>query len=163
MPSDPQHDPAARGGVPDAKRAEIGLCLLLAAADGEVSDAEVGALSSRFGALLGDMVSPLVLHEVLAKEMALLDAIGPDDYMAKLADRIPPADRARALESALRVACADGLSAEERDAFREAAAALGLGDAQTTLMIARETRRPSEPAWSAAAPPALPDPASREE
>lgn len=142
--------------VTDAQRAEIGLCLLLACADGEVSDAEVGALSARFGALMGELVSPFVMHEVLLSEMASLDAIGPDDFVAGIAARLPPPDRARALENALRVALADGLSDHERDSFREAAGALGLPEAQATAMLARASRFESDvPPWSAKTPPEL--------
>ncbi len=135
--------------IPDEKAAEIGLCLLLASADGVVSDAEVGALSARLGALLGDLVSPLVMHEVLATEMASLDEIGPDDYVASLVRRLPEPSRSRALRNALRVAHADGLSDDERVAFREAAVAMGLGDARISAMLASEGRYESDvPAWS---------------
>lgn len=135
--------------IPDEKSAEIGLCLLLASADGVVSDAEVGALSARLGALLGDLVSPLVMHEVLAAEMASLDEIGPDDYVASLVRRLPEPGRPRALRNALRVAHADGLSDDEREAFREAAVAMGLGEGRIAAMLASEGRYESDvPPWS---------------
>lgn len=143
--------------VTDAHRAEIGLCLLFACADGDVSDPEVGALSARFGALLGELVSPFLMHEVLLSEMAELDALGPDEYVAGIAARLPSASRTPALENALRVALADGLSEHEKQSFREAAAALGLPAARAEAMLARAARLGSDvPPWSAAAPPELP-------
>jgi tellurite resistance protein len=142
--------------VPRARRAEIGLCLLLACADGEISDAEVGALSAEVGALLGDLVSPYLMHEILLVEMASLDAIGPDDYMASLAERLPEGgpDRARALANALRVAVADGLSDDERQSFREAATALGFEAAYAENVLAKALSSRSDlPPWSASEPP----------
>ena len=74
-----------------AKRAEIGLCLMLAAADGEVSDAEVGALSTRLGKLLGDNVTARTRLTVPARPSA-----GPP--RAHVRDRrvVPVARRGRA-------------------------------------------------------------------
>ncbi len=155
MPPESQSKQRARTDVADEKRAEIGLCLLLASADGEFSDAEVGALADRLGALLGELVSPLVLADVLAAEMASLDTKGPDDYVAALATRIPPGSRSRALRNALRVAHADGLSADEREAFREAAVALGLDEPRIVAMLETEGRYESDvPPWSPGEPPA---------
>lgn len=140
--------------VPEAKRAEIGLCLMLACADGQVSDAEVGALSARVGALLGELVSPFLMHEILLAEMASLDAIGPDDYLASLAARLPEDARPHALENALRVALADGLTEDERTSFLEAASALGLDETRARAMLARlGTFQSDVPPWSAAEPP----------
>lgn len=149
-------DESDDGGVTLERRAEIGLCLLLACADGEISDAEVGALSAEVGALLGDLVSPYVMHEVLLAEMASLDAIGPDDYVASLAERLPRTGpvRARALANALRVAASDGLTDDERLSFREAAAALGFDAAYAESALATVTSSPSDlPSWSASEPP----------
>lgn len=117
------------------KRAEIGLCLMLAAADGEVSEAEIGALSSRLGRLLGDDVVFTQLEDVLSAEMRALDDLGPDAYIATLVARLPAEARMPALRSALGVAFADGLAPEEEQTFREVASALGVDTLETDALL----------------------------
>jgi uncharacterized tellurite resistance protein B-like protein len=122
-----------------SKRAEIGLCLMLAAADGVVSDAEVQALSSRLGRLLGEQVGAERLEDVVSAELEALDDLGPDGYITTLVERLPPASRLSALRAALSVACADGLAPEEEAAFREAAAALSVDELEVDAMLDRLT------------------------
>jgi tellurite resistance protein len=118
-----------------SKRAEIGLCLMLAAADGEVSDAEVGALSTRLGKLLGDNVTARTIDTYITTEIRALDDLGPDGYIATLVERLPEPQRMPALRSALGVAFADGLAPEEEDTFREVASALGVDKLETDAML----------------------------
>jgi tellurite resistance protein len=131
-----------------AKRAEIGLCLMLAAADGEISAAEIGALSTRLGRLLGDDVGARLLTSVIESEIQALDDLGPDAYIATLVARLPEAARMPTLRSALGVAFADGLAPEEEETFREVAAALGVDSLEADSMLelvplSQKTRRPS--------------------
>src|SRR5688572_1849304 len=118
-----------------AKRAEIGLCLMLAAADGEVSEAEIGALSTRLGKLLGDNVNARTIESLITMEIRALDDLGPDEYIATLVDRLPQPQRMPALRSALGVAFADGLAPEEEETFREVASALGVDQLETDAML----------------------------
>jgi uncharacterized tellurite resistance protein B-like protein len=111
--------------MPDASaNAEVGLCLLLAAADGEISDAELGALTTRLGRLLGDDFPLGELEGLLEGEMSAISDLGVDEYVVRLPARIAPDRRVEALRSACEVACADGLSPEEDDLLRAAARAL---------------------------------------
>ena len=119
----------------ETKRAEIGLCLLLAAADGDVSDKEIAALSTRLGAVLGDDY-PANASGILADgEIGRMGELGPDRYVATLAERIPEPRRRRALRAALVVAHADGLAPEEEGMFRDVAAALGMSSAEAEEML----------------------------
>jgi len=106
--------------------AEIGLCLLLSAVDGEISEAEVGALSTRVGQLLGDDFDPMRLPAMLDGELEKIAALGVDDYIKALPARIGPTRRRIALEAALKVARADGLAPEEEEVFRQVAEVLEL-------------------------------------
>jgi uncharacterized tellurite resistance protein B-like protein len=117
------------------KRAEIGLCLMLAAADGKVSEAEIGALSRRLGKLLGDDVGARQLEDVVSTEMRALDDLGPDGYIATLVERLPDKARMPALRAALGVAFADGLAPEEEETFREVATALGIDALEAEAML----------------------------
>jgi tellurite resistance protein len=119
----------------ETERAEIGLCLLLAAADGDVSEQEIGALSTRLGALLGDDYSALAAGVIADGEIDRMGALGPDRYVASLAARIPEPRRKRALRAALVVAHADGLAPEEERMFRDAATALGLTVAEADSLL----------------------------
>ncbi len=62
------------------RRAEIGLCVLLAAADGDVSEQEIGALSSRVGRLVGDefpVIAASIAYEgEIAGFLTMLEAAG---------------------------------------------------------------------------------------
>lgn len=120
-----------------SKRAEIGLCLMLAAADGQVSEQEIGALSTRLGVILGDDASTAELWGAVEAEIRALDELGPDDYTATLAERIPPERRLSALAGALDVAFADGLAPEEEQTLRETAVALGLHEDEVTSLLTR--------------------------
>jgi len=96
-----------------ARQAEIGLCVLLAAADGDVSESEIGALSSRLGSLVGDEVPAIALGAIVDAEIEQMGNLGPDRYVRTLVDRLPEARRRAALRGALVIACADGLAPEE--------------------------------------------------
>lgn len=119
----------------ETKRAEIGLCLLLAAADGDISETEIGALSARLGALLGEDYPALAAGVIADGEIDRMGQLGPDRYVATLATRIPEPRRKRALHAALVVAHADGLAPEEESMFRDAAAALGFDEAEAQSML----------------------------
>ena len=123
----------------ETERAEIGLCLLLAAADGDVSEQEIGALSSRLGAILGEDYPAIAAGVIADGEIDRMGAMGPDRYVASLAQRIPVERRERALRAALTVALADGLAPEEERMFRDCAAALGMTDAETERLLADVT------------------------
>lgn len=119
QPSSPSIDDPAR-------RAEIGLCVLLAAADGDVSEEEISALSSRLGSLVGDDYPAMALGVMVEDEIEKMGALGPDRYVRTLVDRLPQARRVSALRGALGVACADGLAPEEERMFRDVALELGI-------------------------------------
>ena len=129
----------------EEKRAEIGLCLLLAAADGDVSEQEIGALSSRLGTLLGDDYPALAAGVIADGEIDRMGSLGPDRYVASLAARIPEPRRKRALRAALVVAHADGLAPEEERMFRDAASALGLSAAEADELLAEVRRESTRP------------------
>lgn len=99
--------------------AEIGLCILFSAVDGEISEKEIGALSNRVGHLLGDDFDVMRLPALLDGELGSISEIGVDDYVAKLPERIPSARRYEAVRAACVVACADGLAPEEEDVVRQ--------------------------------------------
>jgi tellurite resistance protein len=123
-----------------ARHAEIGLCVLLAAADGDVSEEEIGALSSRLGRLVGDEYPAIALGVIVEAEITRMSEIGPDRYVRTLVDRLPTARREKALRGALVVACADGLAPEEERMFRDVALELGI-DSPTTEAMLDEVRR----------------------
>lgn len=127
--------------------AEIGLCLLLSAADGEISDEELGALTSRIGELLGDDFVPTRLSALVDGELSRIADAGADAYVASLAERIPPARRQEAMEAACSIACADGLSAEEEEMLRLAAKAL---DVDVDAVLERGSRFDTLPVPSSA-------------
>jgi len=129
-----------------ARRAEIGLCVLLAAADGDISEEEIGALSSRLGSILGDEFSAIALGAIVEDEISKMSEVGPDRYVRTLVDRLPQARRVRALRGALVIAFADGLAPEEEQMFRDVAVELGI-EAPTAETILDEVRRgvPSSP------------------
>ena len=130
----------------DGVKAEIGLCLLLAAADGEISDEELFALTTRVGSLLGDDFPLDRLGALVEGELAAIEEEGADAYVARLAARIEPDRRAEAVRGACKVACADGLSPEEDEMLREACAALDI-DVETLVEAVghRATVRVSAP------------------
>lgn len=99
--------------------AEIGLCILFSAVDGEISEAELGALSSRVGHLLGDDFDVMRLPALLEGELGSISDQGVDDYVARLPSRIPEEHRYEAVRAACAVACADGLAPEEEDVVRQ--------------------------------------------
>ena len=53
--------------------AEIGLCLLFSAVDGEISEQELAALTDRVGQLLGDDFDPMRLPGLLEGEMGSIE------------------------------------------------------------------------------------------
>src|SRR5438067_312317 len=93
--------------------AEIGLCLLFSAADGEISEKELFALTTRVGHLLGDDFPLGRLEGLVENELRTIEELGADGYVAKLPERIAPERRFEAIRAAAKVACADGLSPEE--------------------------------------------------
>lgn len=99
--------------------AEIGLCILFSAVDGEISEKEIGALSNRVGHLLGDDFDVMRLPALLDGELGSISEFGVDDYVAKLPARIPAARRYEAVRAACVVACADGLAPEEEEVVRQ--------------------------------------------
>jgi tellurite resistance protein len=99
--------------------AEIGLCILFSAVDGEISDPELSALSHRVGELLGDDFDPMRLPAIVEGELGSIGDLGVDDYVAKLPSRIPEARRYEAVRAACKVACADGLAPEEEEVVRQ--------------------------------------------
>jgi tellurite resistance protein len=115
--------------------AEIGLCLLLAAADGEISEPELQALTTRVGELLGEEVAFGRLERVVVGELSRMADRGADEYVAELPSRIPVERRVEALRAACTIACADGLSPEERDMLRDAARALEVDPAPIVASI----------------------------
>jgi uncharacterized tellurite resistance protein B-like protein len=106
--------------------AEIGLCLLFSAADGEISEAELFALTTRVGHLLGDDFPLGRLQGLVETELRTIEELGADGYVATLPGRIAPDRRFEAVRAACKVACADGLSPEEEEMVREACAALSI-------------------------------------
>ena len=118
-----------------ARRAEVGLCVLLAAADGDVSEREIRALSSRLGSLLGDDYPAVALAVVVEAELTQMGALGPDRYVETLAQRLPAERRSRALRGALAVAFADGLAPEEETMFRDVALELGIEAAAVEAIL----------------------------
>ncbi len=99
--------------------AEIGLCILLSAVDGEISDLELSALTDRVGELLGDDFDPMRLPGLVEGELGAIEEQGVDDYVAGLPSRIPEARRYEAVRAACKVACADGLAPEEEEVVRQ--------------------------------------------
>ncbi len=99
--------------------AEIGLCILFSAVDGEISEKELGALSNRVGHLLGDDFDVMRLPALLDGELGSISENGVDDYVAMLPARIPSERRYEAVRAACAVACADGLAPEEEEVVRQ--------------------------------------------
>lgn len=106
--------------------AEIGLCLLFAAVDGEISEQELAALSDRVGVLLGDDFDPMRLPALVEGEMGTIEELGVDDYVAKLPERIAEDRRVEAVRAACVVACADGLAPEEEEVVRQVCGVLSI-------------------------------------
>ncbi len=144
---DPKFNRASGDERRDAQSARVGLCLMLAAADGEISDREVAVLSARLGEILGDDSTLGELQQILEGEMRALDELGPEDYMSTLTERIPREARASALFAAVRVAAADGLAPEEREAAHEAAAAFGMTADAANVLFERALAMSTRPAF----------------
>lgn len=123
--------------------AEIGLCLLLSAVDGEISDEELAALTTRIGELLGDNFSPMKLPALIDRELASIGVYGVDAYVSKLPARILPERRTEALRAATLVAIADGLAPEEEEVLRQVAVALEL-DADAIIADAKKQSQKAE-------------------
>ena len=106
--------------------AEIGLCLLFSAVDGEISEKELAALSSRVGHLVGDDFDVMRLPALVEGELGSMEELGVDDYVAKLPGRIPEPRRYEAVRAACVVACADGLAPEEEEVVRQVCGVLAV-------------------------------------
>ena len=124
-----------------ARHAEIGLCVLLAAADGDISEVEIGALSSRLGALVGDEFPAIALGAIVESEISRMGELGPERYIRTLVDRLPHERRAPALRGALVVALADGLAPEEERMFRDVAVELGVDGGTAEAILDEVSRR----------------------
>jgi uncharacterized tellurite resistance protein B-like protein len=120
----------------EPRHAEIGLCVLLAAADGDVSEKEIGALSSRLGSLLGDEYPAIALGAIVESELDKMGNLGPDRYVRSIVERLPHGRRAPALRGALVIACADGLAPEEERMFFDVASELGIEEPTARAMLA---------------------------
>jgi uncharacterized tellurite resistance protein B-like protein len=112
--------------------AEIGLCILFSAVDGEISEKEIGALSDRVGHLLGDDFDVMRLPALLDAELGSISENGVDEYVAKLPARIPSERRFEAVRAACAVACADGLAPEEEEVVRQVCGVLDV-DAEDVM------------------------------
>jgi uncharacterized tellurite resistance protein B-like protein len=106
--------------------AEIGLCLLFSAVDGEISEEELGALSDRVGHLLGDDFDVMRLPGLVEGELGAMADQGVDDYVARLPARIAADRRYEAVRAACVVACADGLAPEEEEVVRQVCGVLAV-------------------------------------
>ena len=132
--------------IDPSRHAEIGLCVLLAAADGDVSEREIGALSSRLGSIVGDEFPPIVLGAIVESEISKMGELGPDRYVRTLVERLPQARRLAALRGALVVAFSDGLAPEEERMFRDVAIELGIeGTTAETMLNDVRSNIPSPP------------------
>jgi uncharacterized tellurite resistance protein B-like protein len=107
------------------QQAEIGLCLLIANADGEISDEEIAELKVKIHAHTEGQKDEEV-DATIAKERAVMTEKGVDAFLASIVERIPEAKREAALRSAVDVAFADMLTSEEDGFVRKVAKALGV-------------------------------------
>ena len=107
------------------QQAEIGLCLLIANADGEISDEEIAELKVKIHAHAEGQKDDEV-DATIAKERAVMTEKGVDPFLASIVLRIPEAKREAALRSAVDVAFADMLTSEEDAFVRKVAKALGV-------------------------------------
>jgi tellurite resistance protein len=110
--------------------------VLLAVADGDVSEKEIGALSTRLGSLFGDDFPAVALGAMVDAEISKMGDLGLERYVKTLVERLPQSRRAQALRGALTVAYADGLAPEEESMFRDVATELGLDAATANTMLA---------------------------
>lgn len=127
------HHPMLNDSV---RRAEIGLCVLLAAADGDVSEQEIDALTTRVGRLVGDEFPAVAIGMIVEGEITRMSELGPERYITTLANRLPEPRRAPALRGALAVAASDGLAPEEESMFRDVAVELGIPKPDADKMLA---------------------------
>ncbi|HVJ90640.1 MAG TPA: TerB family tellurite resistance protein [Labilithrix sp.] len=128
-----------------ARHAEIGLCVLLAASDGDISEREIGALSSRLGSIVGDEFPAVALGVIVESEITKMGELGPERYVRTLVDRLPQARRVPALRGALVVACSDGLAPEEEQMFRDVATELEIERSAVETMLDEIRRAASSP------------------
>jgi uncharacterized tellurite resistance protein B-like protein len=122
-----------------ARQAEVGLCVLLAVADGDISEREIWALSGRLGSILGEEFPAMALGAIIEAEISEMSALGPERYIQTLVERLPQERRVRALRGALVVAAADGLAPEETRMFQDVAVELSI-DAATAAGILDEVQ-----------------------
>lgn len=125
-----------------ARHAEIGLCVLLAAADGDISEVEIWALSSRLGSILGEAFPAVALGAIVQAEITRMSTIGPERYIRTLVERLPHDRRERALRGALVVAAADGLAPEETRMFQDVAVELAIDKAVADAILSEVTNLP---------------------
>ncbi len=121
-----------------AGQAEVGLCVLLAVSDGDISEHEINALSTRLGVLLGDDFPAIVIAGVVDAEITHMSRVGPERYVESLVARLPEERRPSALRGALRVAFADGLAPEEEQMFLDVASQLHIEAAEADRMLSEQ-------------------------
>ena len=125
-----------------ARHAEIGLCVLLAAADGDISEGEIWALSSRLGSIVGDGFPAVALGAIVQAEITRMSTIGPERYIQTIVERLPRERRERALRGALVVAAADGLAPEETRMFQDVAVELAIEKSVADAILSEVTSLP---------------------
>ena len=116
------------------QQAEVGLCLLIANADGEVSDEEIAELKVKIREHAEAGTSDAVIDTLIESERTTMNEKGVDPFLASLVERIPEARREAALRAAVDVAFADMLTSEEDAFVRKVAKALGVSDAVVNEM-----------------------------
>ncbi len=112
--------------ITNENKAEVGLCLYLAGADGDVSAEELTELREKIRAMAEKGTSDGILDTLVDAERGEIDDQGRPAYLAKLKDRIEASRREPALRAAVDVAFADVLTVEEDRCVREVVKALGL-------------------------------------
>jgi len=127
--------------IPPSRQAELGLCVLLAISDGDISDSEINSLSTKVGHLLGDDVPPIALAGAIDAEISAMATVGPERYIEQLATRVSAERKNAALENALCVALADGLADEELSMFFDVASAFGITQEAANTMFAEAKQK----------------------
>lgn len=121
-------------------------------ADGEIEEPEIACMADAYAELMGERPDPQGLHamalatQMETREAGLSGAEGPlEVLLRRLRQELPGLDdngRELILESAFRVACADGeIEAEEDQQLRAIAAALAINEGVLELEIARFLRQ----------------------
>lgn len=112
--------------ITNENKAEVGLCLYLAGADGDVSTEELAEIRGKIRAMVEKGTSDGILDTLVDAERGEIEDQGRPGYLTKLKDRIKENRREPALRAAVDVAFADVLTVEEDRCVREVVKALGL-------------------------------------